>query len=163
MPEGGLVTLERRQEDRQTRLGGLSNVVATEIETRLKRETRTVVLGHLQRGGAPTTFDRVLATQFGSHAVRLVVQCRFGEMVCYHPPRIESVPIIEAVNEISSVDPNSAAVQAARALGISFGDSPALHSSFWAHCSEEKGQNSAGPQEADSANTEEAALAGEPC
>ncbi len=122
LPDGGMVTQERRQESRQTRLGGIGNIVAYEIEQRLHREARTVVLGHLQRGGPPTTFDRVLATQFGAHALRLVVEKRFGEMVCYHPPAISSVPIIDAVNELSTVDSNDSAVVAARALGISFGD-----------------------------------------
>lgn len=123
LPAGGLVTCERRQESRQTRLGGIGNVVAAEIESRLGRETRVMILGHLQRGGPPTTFDRVLATQFGAHAVRLVVERRTGEMVCYRPPAIDSVPILEAVNELSRVDAASSAVLAARALGISFGDS----------------------------------------
>ena len=95
------------------------------------RETRVAVLGHLQRGGMPTTFDRVLATQYGAHAVRLIVERRFGEMVCYHPPEIESVPIIEAVNHLRQVDPNGSAVQAARALGVSFGDRPADESPFF--------------------------------
>ncbi|NQU20109.1 MAG: 6-phosphofructokinase, partial [Candidatus Nealsonbacteria bacterium] len=122
-PDGHLLTQEDDKDDRQTRLGGIGNLVGTEIEKRLLRETRVVVLGHLQRGGPPTTFDRVLATQFGAHAVRLVVQRHFGKMVCYHPPSIHEVPIIDAVNELSSVDPESAAVQAARALGVSFGDS----------------------------------------
>ena len=119
-----MVAQERREEDRQVRLGGLGNVVAAEIETRLRREVRTVVLGHLQRGGCPTTFDRVLATQFGAHAVRLLDEERFGHMVCYNPPAMNSVPIIEAVNELSRVDPSGAAVQAARAMGITFGDQP---------------------------------------
>ena len=122
-PDGGLLTREDDKDDRQTRLGGIGEQVAKEIEQRLLRDTRVVVLGHLQRGGPPTTFDRVLATQFGAHAVRLVVQRQFGKMVCYHPPAIHEVPIVDAVNELSSVDPEGAAVQAARALGISFGDS----------------------------------------
>lgn len=122
LPDGELVTRERRQEARQTRLGGIGNVVAYEIERRLGRDTRVVVLGHLQRGGPPTTFDRVLATQFGAHAVRLVVEGRLGEMVCYQPPVIGSVPITEAVNRLSQVDPRGSAVMAARAMGISFGD-----------------------------------------
>ncbi len=122
LPHGGLVTQESQQFGAQTRLGGIGNVVAAEIQRRLGRETRTVVLGHLQRGGPPTTFDRVLATQFGAHAVRLIVEQRFGEMVCYQPPDISSVPISEAVTGISRVDTNGSAVQAARALGISFGD-----------------------------------------
>jgi 6-phosphofructokinase 1 len=66
----------------------------------------------------------VLATQYGAHAVRLVVEERFGEMVCYHPPRMDSVPIAQAVNHIREVDANGDAVQSARALGISFGDRP---------------------------------------
>ena len=130
LPGGGNVEQERRQESRQTRLGGLGNVVAYEIEQRLRRETRTVVLGHLQRGGPPTTFDRVLATQFGAHAVGLIVEQRFGEMACYHPPHINSVPIIDAVNELCTVDARGSAVLAARALGISFGDQPATASPF---------------------------------
>jgi 6-phosphofructokinase 1 len=122
--------VERRQEDRQVRLGGIGNVICAEIEERLHRETRCVVLGHLQRGGPPTTFDRVLATQFGAHAVRLVHHRRFGEMICYQPPSFNSVPICDAVSRLSRVDPNGAAVQAARALGISFGDRPVAESPF---------------------------------
>jgi 6-phosphofructokinase 1 len=98
--------------------------VAGEIQARLHRETRCVVLGHLQRGGPPTTFDRVLATQFGAHAVRLVHEGQFGEMLCFNPPHIESVSLREAVSRLRTVDPSCAAVQAARALGISFGDAP---------------------------------------
>ncbi len=124
LPDGGLVARERRRESQQVRLGGIGNVVATELETRLKRETRCVVLGHLQRGGPPTTFDRVLATQFGAHAMRLVHQERFGEMISFQPPNIDSVPIVDAVSVLRSVDPNGPLVQAARALGISLGDAP---------------------------------------
>jgi 6-phosphofructokinase 1 len=72
----------------------------------------------------------VLATQFGSHAVRLIIEGRFGEMVCYNPPAISSVPIIEAVNKLSRVDPNGSAVQSAQALGISFGDDPSNQPPF---------------------------------
>ena len=121
LPAGGHVTKERRKDQKQVRLGGIGNVVAAEIESRLGRETRVVVLGHLQRGGHPTTFDRVLATQFGAHAVRLIVEEKFGEMVTYQPPRMNSVPIIEAIT-LSTVDPDCSTVQAARALGICFGD-----------------------------------------
>jgi 6-phosphofructokinase 1 len=84
----------------------------------------------LQRGGNPTAFDRVLATEFGAHAVRLIHHGQFGHMVCYRPPNIESVPIAEAVASLSRVDPASSAVQAARALGISFGDAGGLASPF---------------------------------
>lgn len=131
LPDGALVVQEGAKEGRgQVRLGGISAYVAKEIERRLRRETRTAVLGHLQRGGPPTTFDRVLATQFGAHAVRMVCERRFGEMVCYNPPQIASVPIMQAVNRLSQVEPESSAVQAARALGICFGDSPTQCSPF---------------------------------
>lgn len=131
LPDGDMVVQEDAQGDRgQVRLGGVSAIVAKEIERRLRRETRVAVLGHLQRGGPPTTFDRVLATQFGAHAVRMVCEGRFGEMVCYRPPDIGSVPILEAVNHLSRVKPNCSAVQAARALGMSFGDNAGRKSPF---------------------------------
>lgn len=142
LPDGELVTLERRQEARQTRLGGIGNVVAAEIEQRLHRDVRCVVLGHLQRGGPPTTFDRVLATQFGAHAVRLVHHSHFGQMICFRPPQIDSVPIAEAVSRLRRVDPSSAAVQAARALGISFGDCPKTFSPFHAPLEETESEPS---------------------
>jgi 6-phosphofructokinase 1 len=129
LPGGQMVTQQVTGQG-QVRLGGIGPIVADEIGRRLHRETRAVVLGHLQRGGAPTTFDRVLATQFGAHAVRLVHHGRFGEMICYRPPHIESVPLIEAITQISRVNPESDVVQAARALGISFGDRPASESPF---------------------------------
>lgn len=123
LPSGELVGEQR--EGQQMKLGGVGRTVTDQIERRLHREARLCVLGHLQRGGKPTTFDRVLATQFGAHAVRLVHEGRFGEMICSCPPEMTSVPIIEAVNELRRVDPHGPAVQAARALGISFGDCPA--------------------------------------
>jgi phosphofructokinase-like protein len=128
LPDGGLVHDKHGQhaaggnEKRQVRLGGIGEIVAKEVAKRLDREVRALVLGHLQRGGTPTPFDRVLATQFGAHAVRLIHDGRFGEMVCYRPPEIESVPIADAIRQLATIDPKSSAVQAARALGIGFGD-----------------------------------------
>lgn len=121
LPDKGLVTQDKQESQKQVRLGGIGNFVAKEIERRLGKETRTVVLGHLQRGGAPTTFDRVLATQFGAHAVRLIIERKFGHMVTYQPPDMLSVPIIDAI-KLATVSTSCSAVQAARALGISFGD-----------------------------------------
>jgi len=121
LPDGGFVTQDKQECQKQVRLGGIGAFVAQEIERRLGKETRTVVLGHLQRGGAPTTFDRVLGTQFGAHAVRLIVERKFGHMVTYQPPDMNAVPIIDAIT-LASVCPNCSAVQAARALGICFGD-----------------------------------------
>jgi phosphofructokinase-like protein len=122
LPEGGFVTQDKAESQKQVRLGGIGNFVGKEIEKRLGKETRTVVLGHLQRGGNPTTFDRVLATQYGAHAVRLIVEQKFGHMVTFHPPDMNEVSLLDAI-KLSSVCPNCSAVQAARALGICFGDS----------------------------------------
>jgi 6-phosphofructokinase 1 len=138
LPEGGTVhRMDAQAEEagyrQQVKLGGIGALVTAEVARRLDREVRNVVLGHLQRGGNPTTFDRVLATEFGAHAVRLIHEGRFGEMVCYQPPNIESVPIAAAVRRLSRVDPNSSAVQAARALGISFGDAIERASPFAGH------------------------------
>jgi 6-phosphofructokinase 1 len=121
LPDGELVLQDKEEAQRQVRLGGIGNCVAKEIERRVGKETRTVVLGHLQRGGAPTTFDRVLATQYGAHAVRLIVERKFGHMVTYQPPDMLDVPILEAI-KLSTVNPHCSAVKAARALGVSFGD-----------------------------------------
>lgn len=134
LPGGKLVTKEAHQHGRQTRLGGIGEIVAAEIERRLQRETRLVVLGHLQRGGNPTTFDRVLATQFGTFAVHLVAEGKFGEMVCYEPPRITSVPIMKAVNVIKRIRQDDSLVMAARSLGISFGDDPGHSSNAPSDC-----------------------------
>jgi len=122
LPDGGLVHCGESGGRGQVKLGGIGEIVAREIAARLGREVRTVVLGHLQRGGTPTAFDRMLATEFGAHATRLVHEGHFGEMVCYRPPDIASVPIAEAIGRLSTVDPRGSAVQAARALGIGFGD-----------------------------------------
>jgi 6-phosphofructokinase len=130
LPDKGLVHGGANGARQQVRLGGVGEAVAQELSRRLHRDVRTVVLGHLQRGGEPTPFDRVLATQFGAHAVRLIHQGQFGQMVCYRPPHIESVPIADAIRQLSRVDPDSSAVQAARALGIGFGDCAELASPF---------------------------------
>jgi ATP-dependent phosphofructokinase / diphosphate-dependent phosphofructokinase len=122
LPDGGLVHGGDAGPHGQVRLGGIGELVAREVSARLGREARTTVLGHLQRGGTPTAFDRMLATEFGAHAARLVHEGRFGEMACYRPPDIVSVPISEAIGRLSTVDPRGSAVQAARALGIGFGD-----------------------------------------
>jgi 6-phosphofructokinase 1 len=142
LPEGGTVhrkdaSAEAAGYHQQVKLGGIGALVTAEVAKRLDREVRNVVLGHLQRGGNPTTFDRVLATEFGAHAVRLIHHGQFGQMVCYRPPNIESVPIAAAIQTLSRVDPGSSAVQAARALGISFGDAAELPSPFASPCTEE--------------------------
>ena len=95
---------------------------ATELEARTGKEARYVVLGHLQRGGAPTSFDRTLATRFGSKAVELILSGQFGTMVANRPPDLVAVPLGDVVGKIKTVPLSSDLVQAARALGVSFGD-----------------------------------------
>ncbi len=124
LPDGTMVTQGSGSSETkgQVTLGGIGDIVAAEIQFRLNREVRCVVLGHLQRGGPPTNFDRMLSTLYGAHAVRLVLKKKFGEMVAYHPPNVESVPIKEAVGRLSQVTSNCSAIQAGRALGICFGE-----------------------------------------
>ena len=122
-PEGGdFVTSADQPADREARLGGIGAQVAAEIEGRTGKETRSMVLGHLQRGGAPTNFDRALCTLFGTTAVELIADGRFGRMVTYTGATLDSVPIAEAVGQLKRVPHNGAFVRGARALGISLGD-----------------------------------------
>ena len=106
----------------ENKLGGIAERVAEDIEKRTGKQTRTCVLGHLQRGGPPTTLDRILGTRFGVHAVELIAEGRLGEMVSYQNYEVGSVPIADAVDRIKLVQPDSQMVLTARAVGISFGD-----------------------------------------
>jgi phosphofructokinase-like protein len=106
----------------EVRLGGIGDRVAAEIGQRTGQETRVCVLGHLQRGGAPTTLDRILGTRFGVAAVGLIAEGKFGHMVSYQNYQVLSVPIEEAVHRIKLVSPDSQMVQTCRSVGICFGD-----------------------------------------
>lgn len=106
----------------ENKLGGIGDYVAKEIATRTGKETRTCVLGHLQRGGAPTTLDRILGTRFGVKAVDFAAQGLFGHMVSYQNYEVRAVPIADAVHRLRLVSPDSQMVETARAVGISFGD-----------------------------------------
>ncbi len=119
---GGLVYQEGTAPGRVARLGGIGERVADQIEARTGKETRSVVLGHLQRGGSPTTFDRLLALRFGAAAVRAVEAGQFGQMVALDPPHIVTVPLEEALRGHSGVPLDHDSVQTARDLGISLGD-----------------------------------------
>ena len=105
-----------------TRLGGVGAWLATEVESRLDVEARAVVLGHLQRGGSPVAFDRILGTRFGAAAARLVAARGFGQMVALHAPRVVPVPLAEAVGELKRVAPDGELVETVRGLGICLGD-----------------------------------------
>jgi len=97
-------------------------VVAAEIASRMGKETRCTVLGHLQRGGPPTTLDRILGTRFGVKAVKMVHERQFGSMVSYQNYQVQHVPIADAVNRLRLVPADGEMVQTARDVEISFGD-----------------------------------------
>jgi ATP-dependent phosphofructokinase / diphosphate-dependent phosphofructokinase len=80
------------------------------------------VLGHIQRGGSPSPFDRILSTRFGVAAVDLIASGKFGRMVCLRQAQVQNVDIADAVGIMKSVDPKGELVLAARAIGVSFGD-----------------------------------------
>ena len=122
-PVGGrMVFQEKRREGYEGRLGGIADMLAAQLAERTPNETRALALGHLQRGGQPTTFDRVLGTRFGSAAVRLLRQGGSGRMVALDPPKIISVPLETAVSNLKRVPLSSDLIAAARDLGISFGE-----------------------------------------
>ncbi len=121
-PKGGELSVVGVEPGREVRLGGLAEKVALAIHERTGKETRFIVLGHLQRGGGPTARDRLLALRFGTAAVRLVERGEFGKMVALDPPKVKAVPILEAVSRIKAVDLESDTVATARDLGICFGD-----------------------------------------
>lgn len=103
--EGSEITLEQRLDDfGHVRLGGVGEVLARKIEEMTNFETRVTVLGHIQRGGSATAFDRVLGTRFGEKAVQLVKQKKFGRMVALKANEIISVPIEIAVGKLKTVD-----------------------------------------------------------
>lgn len=114
--------VKRDVEGGEFRLGGIGEIVAHEIAKRTGKETRCCVLGHLQRGGPPTTWDRILATRFGVKAVQLANEGHFGSMVSYRNYQVRHVSIAEAVNRLKLVPPNGELVQTARDVDISFGD-----------------------------------------
>ena len=103
-------------------LGGIGKVVADNIEKNTGRETRVTVLGHLQRGGSPTPYDRILATKFGAFAISLAAKKKFGKMASLRGNEIIDVDIVDAISMQKLVKPNNQGVLAARAVGISFGD-----------------------------------------
>ncbi|MBS1232576.1 MAG: 6-phosphofructokinase, partial [Nitrospirae bacterium] len=122
-PLGGEITImEKGELGGEARLGGIGKKVSDAIGTITGKETRYMVLGHLQRGGAPTTFDRLLALRFGAAAVRFAEARKFGSMAAIRSTEIVAVPIEEAIGVTKAVSPNSDIIKTARSLGISFGD-----------------------------------------
>ena len=121
-PAGGSVVIKGEELGREALLGGIGEQIAAQIQELTGKETRTVVLGHIQRGGRPTTFDRLLALRFGAAAVRLVEAGTFNHMVALDPPVVLAVPLEVATSRLKTVPVDSDTVLTARDLGISFGD-----------------------------------------
>ena len=124
MPKGGkaVTRAPAGPGDRMERLGGIAEQVAAAIEERTGKETRALTLGHLQRGGSPTTFDRLLALRFGAAAVRCVADGNFGVMVAHVPPSTGFVPLKEALGKPKLVPLDLDTVLMAREIGVCLGD-----------------------------------------
>jgi phosphofructokinase-like protein len=123
-PRGGeLYTKASNEPGREeVLLGGIAEQVAREIARRTGRETRSIVLGHLQRGGSPTTFDRLLALRFGAAAVRFIAEGRRNVMVAFQPPEMRAVSLPDVISKTKRVPQDSDTILTCRDLGISFGD-----------------------------------------
>ncbi len=116
---GAHVAQERRAAPRP---GNVGNVIADAVAVATRKEVRVTVLGHVQRGGSPSPFDRILSTRFGVAAVELIARREFGKMVALRGTSIVTVDIAEAVGQMKSVDPRGELVQMARKIGVCFGD-----------------------------------------
>jgi 6-phosphofructokinase 1 len=122
VPRGGSRSVLEREYGRAERLGGVGGKVAKELQAVLRKESRCVVLGHLLRGGSPTTFDRLLSLRFGAAAVRALAEGRSGVMVALDPPTVRYVPLDDAIRRMKTVPLDCDTVVTARELGIAFGD-----------------------------------------
>jgi 6-phosphofructokinase 1 len=120
--DGEASFIEATRPGAEARYGGIAERLARDINRLTGRETRAMVLGHLQRGGTPTAYDRLIALRFGAAAVRCVENKQFGTMVALDPPEIKAVPLEEAISHMKMVPIQSDTVLTARDLGISFGD-----------------------------------------
>jgi ATP-dependent phosphofructokinase / diphosphate-dependent phosphofructokinase len=120
--DGEFVTSGAQSKIGEARLGGIGAVVSAKLEKCTGKESRVCVLGHLQRGGSPTTFDRALCSMFGATAVELVAAGDFGKMVAFTGAQVGAIRISDAIGKIKAVRPDGNLVRTARALGICFGD-----------------------------------------
>jgi len=122
MADGQRSVAEAAEIGHQERLGGIGERVAKALQELTGKEARTVVLGHLLRGGSPTTFDRLAALRFGAAAVRGLIDGKNGVMVALAHPDVNYVPLAEVAGRMKAVPPECDTIQTARDLGISFGD-----------------------------------------
>jgi 6-phosphofructokinase 1 len=121
-PKGGHVSVLEKELGKAERLGGAGERVAKELQSLTTHETRTVTLGHLLRGGTPTTFDRLLSLRFGAAAIRALERGENGIMIALDPPSVRYVPLNQAVSRMKTVTLEGDIMLTARDLGISFGD-----------------------------------------
>ena len=121
-PKGGKVTIQGKEIGREERLGGVGEKVTTELQGLTGKEARLVVLGHLLRGGTPTSNDRLIALRFGAAAIRALEEGQQGVMVALDPPTVKYVPLLEATKRMKSVPLDCDTMLTARDLGTSFGD-----------------------------------------
>jgi 6-phosphofructokinase 1 len=124
-PAGGEVIGEKAHDigDPHVKLGGVGNFLRWKLEeNNCPAQVRTTILGHVQRGGTPIAFDRILATGMGVKAFEMARDGQFGQMVTFRNNNIESVPITEAISQYKYLDPNHYLIKTARSVGISFGD-----------------------------------------
>jgi len=121
-PKGGGVSVLSKELGRAEKLGGAGERVARDLEPLAGKECRTVVLGHLLRGGSPTTFDRLISLRFGAAAVRAIEEGHSGVMVALDPPTVRYVPLKEATSRMKVVPLDCDTIMTARDLGISLGD-----------------------------------------
>ena len=123
-PKGGEVTIEKIIKGRPEpiKLGGIGARLCGEIEALTGLETRSTVLGHLQRGGSPLTGDRLLSTRFGVSAVEAAIRGQFGQMVALQGNRVTLVPLDESINRQKLIAPDDELLFAARSIGICMGD-----------------------------------------
>lgn len=117
-----LIFAAKKEQGREQRLGGIAQYLAEQLQQTVGLETRSLVLGHIQRGGSPTTYDRLLALRYGAAAVRLAEEGKWGRMVSFRPPLMTSVPLEQAIRERKVVPIDCDTITTARDLGICLGD-----------------------------------------
>lgn len=119
---GGDLVTKGKTVGQEVQLGGIAQKVAAELTERTGQESRSVVLGHLQRGGSPTTYDRLISLRFGAAAIRCVQAGDFNKLVVLQDNKLTSIPISDVANKMKSVPLDSDTVQTARDIGICLGD-----------------------------------------
>jgi len=123
-PSGGTMVTKASEDvgREEVMLGGIAEWVSKEIHRRTGKETRSLVLGHLQRGGSPTTWDRLLSLRFGAAAVRFIAEGKRNVMVAWQPPEMKAIPVEDVIGRTKLVPIDSDTIMTARDLGISLGD-----------------------------------------